>query len=154
MSLLEPEEDASEIGFDEKSKIRLFETQQRESAGGYDYLKKFLPVAVVAIIVVGGIIYFMQPGTGDVVKVQKEAEDAVYEYMQAKEHRSVRESTFYKCDGYYWVRIIAEPRSQLASVDDPANQFRLKVDRAGEKLFNIQTLPLPAKQDDVPCKTN
>src|SRR5436853_5156313 len=123
MSLLEPEEEeSSDIGFDKDSKIRLFETQKRESESSYGYLKKFLPVAVVAILLIGAVIWLMQPGIGDAVKPPQAVEDSVYEYMQSKEHRSVREITFYKCDGYYWVKILAEPRSSVMSVDDPANQ--------------------------------
>jgi hypothetical protein len=151
----EPESDAAAaadaIGFDEESKIRLFETQARESAGGHHYLKTFLPVVALAIIVVGGLIYLLQPGIGSAVKPPKEVEDAVYEYMRSKEHRSVREITFYNCDGWYWVKILADPRSS-ESVDDPSNKYRLRVDRDGETAANIHTLPHPDKENDVPCK--
>jgi hypothetical protein len=153
MSLLEPdEEQAIDTSFDPASKIRLFETQQRETESGSGYLKKFLPVAVVAIVVVAGAIYFMQPGIGSAVKPPKEVEDSVYEYMRSKEHRSVREITFYQCDGYYWVKILADPRTAVGSVDDPSNQYRLRVDRSGDTAANIQTLPLLDKENDVPCK--
>ena len=152
MSLLEPDdEQAVDTTFDPDSKIRLFETQQREHDSGAGYLKKFLPVAVVAIVVIVGIIYFMQPGVGSAVKPPKQVEDSVYEYMNSKEHRSVREITFYNCDSWYWVKILAEPRSALASVDDPANQYRLRVNRDGDTVSSIQTLPLPDKASDVPC---
>jgi hypothetical protein len=143
---------ADNLAFDEDSKIRLFETQKREEESGSGYLKKFLPVAVVAILVVGGIIYFMQPGIGSAVKPPKAVEDSVYDYMRSKEHRSVREITFYNCGGYYWVKILAEPRTSVESVDDPTNQYRLKVERNGDTAGNIQTLPLPEKNSDVPCK--
>jgi hypothetical protein len=152
MSLLEPdEEQANDITFDPASKIRLFETQQREDESGSGYLKKFLPVALVAILLVGGIIYFMQPGIGSAVKPPKEVEDSVYEYMLKTEHRSVREITFYNCDGWYWVKILAEPRGS-ESVDDPSNEYRLRVDREGDAVANIQTLPRPEKENIVPCK--
>ena len=152
----EPEEEetaasADEIEFDKDSKIRLFETQRRESDEARGYLKKFLPVAVVAILIIGGVIYFMQPGVGDAVKPPKEVEDSVYNYMLTVEHRSVREITFYNCDNWYWVRILAEPRTALASADDPSNQYRLRVDRNGDQVGNIQTLPVPPKDQDKPC---
>ena len=149
----EPENEtpsAGKIAFDEDSKIRLFETQRREDIGAHDYLKKFLPVAVVAVLVIAGLIYFMQPGIGSAVKPPKEVEDSVYEYMISIRHRSVREITFYQCDGFYWVKILAEPRTALESVDDPANQYRLRVDRSGDAASNIETLPPP--MGDVPCK--
>ena len=146
-------ESGTDAAFDEESKIRLFETQRRESAGGWDYLKKFLPVAVVAIVLVGGAIWYMQPGIGSAVKPAKATEDSVYDYMNRTEHRSVREITFYNCDGWYWVRILAEPRSSVQVVDHPANQYRLRVDRnADDTVGGIRTLPLPAaKEDDKPC---
>jgi hypothetical protein len=151
----EPEEEtaasADAIEFDKDSKIRLFETQRRESDEARGYFKKFLPVAVVAILIIGGVIYFMQPGVGDAVKPPKEIEDSVYNYMLTVEHRSVREITFYNCDGWYWVKILAEPRTALASVDDPSNQYRLRVDQNGDQVGNIQTLPVPPKDQDKPC---
>jgi hypothetical protein len=150
----EPENEtpaADDAVFDDNSKIRLFETQRRESASGSGYLKKFLPVAVLAALIVAGLIYFMQPGIGSAVKPPKEVEDSVYEYMRSKEHRSVREITFYNCDGWYSVKILADPRS-TESVDDPSNKYRLRVDGDGETAANIQTLPLPDKDNDVPCK--
>lgn len=151
MSLLEADEvDENDVSFDPASKIRLFETQQRETESGSGYVKKFLAVAFVAVLVVAGLIYFMQPGIGSAVKPPKAVEDSVYEYMRSKEHRSVREITFYQCDGYYWVKILADPRTSVGSVDDPANQYRLRVERNDDTASNIETLPLP--NGEVPCK--
>ena len=155
MGLFDEPEDGgvnAEPEFDEASKIRLFETQRRESDEARGYVMKFFPVAIVAVLIIGGVIYFMQPGIGSAVKPPKEVEDAVYAYMNSTEHRSVREITFFKCDGYYWVRILAEPRSALASVDDPANQYRLRVDRNGDSAGNIQTLSVLPKDQDIPCR--
>jgi hypothetical protein len=149
----EPENETPDVDdtvFDDDSKIRLFETQRRETESDSGYLKKFLPVAVVAVLIVAGLIYFMQPGIGSAVKPPKAVEDSVYEYMRSKEHRSVREITFYNCDGWYWVKILADPRSS-ESVDDPSNKYRLRVDRNGDSMANIQTLPQPNKSNDTPC---
>jgi len=154
MSLFEPEDESQDVEFDKDDKVRLFETQKRESEGGRGYLKKFLPVAVVAIIIIAGIIWLMQPGIGDAVKPPKDVEEAVDEYMLSKEHRSIREITFYKCDGYYWVKILSEPRSSVASVDAPENQFRLSVKTADGKASDIATLPLSPKDQDKPCSTS
>jgi hypothetical protein len=71
--------------------------------------------------------------------------------MLKTEHRSVREITFYNCDGWYWVKILAEPR-RSESVDDPSNEYRLRVDRNGDTATNIQTLPRPENENDIPCK--
>jgi hypothetical protein len=150
----EPESEApaaDDAIFDDDSKIRLFETQRRESASGSGYLKKFLPVAVLAALIVAGVIYFIQPGIGSAVKPPKEVEDSVYEYMRTKEHRSVREITFYTCGDYYWVRILAEPRGS-ESVDDQSNKYRLTVKKQDDGSVGIDTLPLPSKELDVPCQ--
>lgn len=154
MSLFEPEEESGDIAFDEKSKIRLFETQARESRGVRDHLKRFLPVIVVAIIVVGGVIYLMQPGIGDAVAVPTQIKDAVYDYMLTKEKRTATEMTFYKCDGYYWVKILAQPRAYPPSVlDDPVNQYRLEVRSSNGTTADIRTLPSPANASNKPCDT-
>jgi len=150
----EPENEtpaADDAVFDENSKIRLFETQRRESESGSGYLKKFLPVAVLAALIVASVIYFIQPGIGSAVKPPKEVEDSVYEYMRTKEHRSVHEITFYNCGDYYWVTILAEPHGS-ESVDDQSNQYRLTVKKQDDGSVGIDTLPLPPKEHDVPCK--
>ena len=154
MSLFDTEDEPHDVEFDKDDKVRLFETQRRETEGGRGYLKKFLPVAVVAIIIITGIIWLMQPGKGDPVRPPADIADAVDNYMLSKEHRSIRESTFYKCDGFYWVKILAEPRSSVASVDDPENQFRLSVKSSDGKAAEITTLPLPPKDQDKPCSTS
>ena len=150
MSLLEPEE--NEVSFDEDSKIHLFETQQRSSKSVRNYIKKFLPVALVAIIILAGIIWLMQPGVGDAIAVSSDMKQAAIDYMQNTEKRTVREMTFYKCNGYYWVKILAEPRSYPPSVlDDPVNQYRLTMKKQEDGSIGIDTLPLPPKEHDVPC---
>lgn len=153
MSLFETEDEPRDIESDKDDKVRLFETQQRETESGRGYLKKFLPVAVVAIIIIAGIIWLMQPGIGDAVKPPTEVEEAVNDYMLTKEHRSIREITFYKCNGYYWVKILSEPRSSVASVDAPENQFRLSVKTADGRATDITNLPLPDRSVDIPCKS-
>ena len=139
--------------FDKDSKIRLFETQKRESDEAHGYFKKLIPVAVVAILIIAGVIYFMQPGIGSAIKPPKATEDAVYEYMNSKEHRSVREITFYNCDGFYRVKILAEPRTALASVDDPSNKYRLIVkqnEQGGTDIQPSPQMPMIVNEQDAP----
>jgi hypothetical protein len=153
MSLLEPEEN-EEIGIDDEGGTHLFETQQRSSKSARGYLKRFLPVGVIAVIVLAGIIWLMQPGIGDPIAVSTELKQAVDDYMQTNEKRTVSEKTFYKCTGYYWVKILAEPRSYPPSVrDDPVNQYRLEVRSSDGKTAEIKTLPAPANASNKPCDT-
>jgi hypothetical protein len=154
MSLLEPEENEDELIPDDGSGTHLFETQQRSSKSVQSYLKRFLPVGVVAVLVLAGIIWLMQPGIGDPIAVSTELKQAVDDYMQANEKRAVSEKTFYKCNGYYWVKILAEPRSYPPSVrDDPVNQYRLEVHSSDGKTAQIKTLPAPVNASNKPCDT-
>jgi hypothetical protein len=154
MSLFEPEEEKSgDVAFDDESKIRLFETQQRESRSGIEYLKKFLPVIALAMIILGGMIWLMQPGIGDAVAVSTDLKQFVYNYMLEDEKRTTSEMTFYKCSGYYWVKVLAEPRSSLSSRDDASNQYRLEVRSPDGKTAEIKTLPPPLNTSNKPCDT-
>ncbi len=149
MSLFEEE---NNIDFDEENKIRLFETQKRSERSFWDYAKKFLPVVLVVIVGIAAVLYFIQPGIGDRVKAPLELEYAVYDYMLAKEKRSVSEIAFYKCDGYYWVKLLAEPRSYPPSnLLDAVNQYRLTARQTEASKWQITTLPLPSADNDVPC---
>ena len=154
MSLLDADEELQdEVRFDEDSKIRLFETQQKTSKSIHDYVKHFLPFAVIVIVGLGVLYYFMQPGIGDEVRASNEMYDSVYDYMLTKEKRTAAEMTFYKCDGYYWVKVLAQPRAYPSSLRlDPVNQFRLTAREQPDGKYQVATLPLPSPQDDVPCK--
>jgi len=154
MSLLEPEENDAVIESDEKGGTHLFETQQRSSTSSRSYIKKFLLVGIVAVIILAGGIWLMQPGIGDPIAVSVELKQAVDDYMRANEKRSVSEKTFYKCSGYYCVKILAEPRSYPPSVrDDAVNQYRLEVRSSDGKTADIKTLPAPANASNNPCTT-
>lgn len=139
--------------FDEKDKVRLFETQEKNVRSIHDYAKMFLPIAVVVIVVLAAVMYLMSPSIGDAVRPSRELNDVVYDYMLTTEKRTANEMTFYKCDGYYWVKILTEPRAYPPSnLEDEVNQYRLTVRENADGSRQIVTLPLPAKADDVPCK--
>lgn len=150
MSLFEEEENS--IDFSEEDKIRLFETQKRSERSIRDYAKFFLPIALVVIVGIAAVMYFTLPGIGDRVKAPLELEYAVYDYMLTREKRSVSEIAFYNCDGYYWVKVLAEPRSYPQSnLLDAVNQYRLTARQTEGAPWQITTLPLPATENDVPC---
>ena len=141
--------------FDEKDKVRLFETQEKNVRSIHDYAKIFLPIAVVVIVVLAAIMYLMSPGIGDTVRPSIELNDAVYDHMLTQEKRTANEIAFYKCDGYYWVKILAEPRAYPPSnLEDDVNQYRLTVREKSDGSRQIETLPLPSKENDIPCKTS
>ena len=121
----------------------------------HDYAKIFLPIAVVVIVVLAAIMYLMSPGIGDTVRPSIELNDAVYDHMLTQEKRTANEIAFYKCDGYYWVKILAEPRAYPPSnLEDDVNQYRLTVRENSDGSRQIETLPLPSKENDIPCKTS
>jgi len=154
MGLLDAdEEQQDEIRFDEDSKIRLFETQQKTSKSVHDYVKHFLPFALIVIVGLGVLYYFLQPGVGDEVRASDEMYTSVYDHMLTKEKRTASEMTFYKCDGYYWVKVLAQPRVYPPSLRlDPVNQYRLTAKEQPDGKYQITTLPSQSQQDDVPCK--
>lgn len=155
MGLLDADEEQQpdEIRFDEDSKIRLFETQQKTSKSIHDYVKHFLPFALIVIVGLGVLYYFTLPGIGDEVRASNDIYDSVYDYMLTKEKRTATDMTFYKCDGYYWVKVLAQPRAYPTSLRlDPVNQYRLTAKQQADGTYQIATLPLPSAQDDVPCR--
>jgi hypothetical protein len=145
------EADESDVTFDDESKIRLFETQQKSSKSIHDYVKKFFPVAIGAIVILLIAGYLMMPGTGDEVRASDDLYNAVYQHKVTHEKRSISEAAFYKCDGFYWVRILAEPKQfPPSNPEDPVNQYRLSVKQDGGS-WQVATLPLPTKENDKPC---
>jgi hypothetical protein len=150
MSLFDTEEEAT---FDEKDKVRLFETERNRSGSVNSYARKFLPVTLIVIAAIAAAVYFLMPGTGDEIQGSHEMRRSVYDYMLTKEKRTANEITFYKCEGYYWAKVLAEPKPYPPSlVLDDVNQYRLKVVQTGKETYRLETLPLPAKGDDIPCK--
>lgn len=148
MSLFDEEDDSAFN--DDEDKVRLFETQKRSTRSVKDYAKTFLPVVILVIVAIAAALYFIQPGVGDRVKPPLDLEYKVYDYMLTKEKRSVSEIGFYNCDGYHWVKILAEPKPYPPSnLLDTVNQYRLSARQTGDNSYEITTLPLP--ENDVPC---
>jgi hypothetical protein len=141
-----------DVAFDEKDKVRLFETERNRSSSVSGYARKFLPVALIVIVGIAAAVYFLMPGTGDEIQGSYEMRRAVIDHLKSKEKRDLTEVTFYKCDGYFWAKVLAEPKPYPPSLlEDDVNQFRIKVTPTGKETYRSETLPLPAKADDVPC---
>ena len=140
-----------DIAFDEDSKVRLFETHQKTSRSFHDYAKKFLPVTVAAIALLVVFGFLMTPRAGDEVRASDDLYNAVYEHMLSKEKRSISEVKFYKCDGFYWVKILAEPKPfPPSNPEDKVNQYRLSAQEAGSG-WEVNTLSLQQPGSDTPC---
>jgi hypothetical protein len=94
-------------------------------------------------------MYLSLPGIGDEVKAPKELEDQVYDYMLTKEKRTTSEMVFYKCDGYFWVKLMAEPRAYPPSnLRDPVNQYRLTAAPQVDGAYLIATVDRMEQKDD------
>ena len=149
MSIFETDDDGE---FDEKDKVRLFETERNRGSSVSGYARKFFPVALIVIAGLAAAVYFLMPGTGDEIQGSHEMRRAVVDHLKTKEKRDLTEVTFYKCDGYFWAKALAEPKPYPPSLLlDDVNQFRIKVTQTGKDTYQSETLPLPAKTDDVPC---
>lgn len=149
MGLFDENEEISE-----DDKIRLFETHQKSKKSFRDYAR-FLPILILVIIAIAAALYFSLPSVGDQVKAPKELEDQVYDYMLTKEKRTASEMTFYKCDGYSWVKVMAEPRSYPPSnLLDAVNQYRLMAEKHPvDGSYKITTVDrMEVKGDDMPCR--
>lgn len=143
----------TEVTFDDKDKVRLFETERNRSSSASGYARKFLPVALIVIVAIAASVYLLMPGVGDEIQGTHEMRRAVIDHLKSKEKRDATEITFYKCDGYFWAKVLAEPKPYPTSLlEDDVNQFRIKVTQTGKDSYQSETLPLPAKADDVPCK--
>ena len=157
MSLFDTEDESTvthdDVTFDEKDKVRLFETERNRGSSVSGYARKFLPVALIVIVAIAAAVYFLMPGTGDEIQGSHEMRRAVVDHLKSKEKRDATEITFYKCDGYFWAKVLAEPKPYPESnLLDDVNQFRIKVTQTGKDTYRSETLPLPAKADDIPCK--
>lgn len=156
MGIFDAEDEATvtheDVSFDGKDKVRLFETERNRSGSASGYARKFLPVALIVIVAIAASVYLLMPGVGDEIQGTHEMRRAVIDHMQSKEKRTATEITFYKCDGYFWAKVLAEPKPYPESnLLDDVNQFRLKVTPNGKETYQLETLPLPAKADDIPC---
>ena len=156
MGIFDTEDEAvvtpDDVVFDEKDKVRLFETERNLSSSVSGYARKFLPVAMIVIVAIAAAVYFLMPGTGDEIQGSHEMRRAVIDHLKSKEKRDATEITFYKCDGYFWAKALAEPKPYPPSLLlDDVNQFRIKVTPTGKETYQSETLPLPSKADDVPC---
>jgi len=152
MKIFETDDDTD---FDQSEKVRLFETQKRRDTSGKNYAKLLIPIALLVLAAIAAAVWLTRPNIGDEVKPPGTLRQQVYSYMLDKEKRTATEMTFYKCDGFLWVKAVAEPRSYPPSnLLDDVNQFRLSARQNGEDIWQIETLALPAKPDDVPCGKN
>lgn len=135
-----------EVTFDDKDKVRLFETERNRGGSGTRYIRKFLPVTLIVIAAIAAGVYFLMPGTGDEIQGSTSMRRSVYDHMLTKAKRTANEITFYKCDGYFWAKVLAEPKPYPPSlILDDVNQFRLRVTKTGKETFQSETLPLPAR---------
>jgi len=102
------------------------------------------------LVGLGVVYYLMLPGIGDEVRASDRMHDAVYDYMLTKEKRTPKELTFYKCDGFHWARVWAEPRAYPPSNPyDDVNKYRVSVNQQADGAFQISTLP--GGGNDIPC---
>ena len=99
------------VTFDEKDKVRLFETERNRSSSVSGYARKFLPVALIVIVAIAAAVYFLMPGTGDEIQGSHEMRRAVIDHLKPKDKRDATEITFYKCDGYFWEQVLDEPKT-------------------------------------------
>ncbi|MGI8812222.1 MAG: hypothetical protein ACR2IH_06790 [Pyrinomonadaceae bacterium] len=144
-----PDEDK----FDEKDKVRLFQTVNEQASSAHHYARVLLPIAAFVLVGLIAFVFITRKGVGDEIMPAAAMRSQVYDYMLTTEKRAPTEMTFFKCDGYYWIKILAEPKPFPPSlVLDDVNQFRLEVRQAGDDKWQVSKLPLQTGENDVPCR--
>jgi hypothetical protein len=99
--------------FDDKEKIRLFQTHNASGKSVKHYLKVILPIVIGVAVIVGLVVYFMLPARGDVVRAPHEMADAIEAYYADTERRSVADVTAYYCEDHYAAMVQLEPNPYI-----------------------------------------
>jgi hypothetical protein len=107
--------------FDEKDKVRLFQTHNESGKSISHYLKVILPI-VLGVIIIGALaFYFMLPSRGDVVRSPSGMEDAIDGYYADTERRSVENVTTYYCEDHYAATVQLVPNSYIPGKAEDRN---------------------------------
>ena len=107
--------------FDEKDKVRLFQTHNASGKNISHYLKVILPI-VLGVIIIGVLaFYFMLPSRGDVVRSPSGMEDAIDGYYADTERRSVENVTTYYCEDHYAATVQLVPNSYIPGKPEDKN---------------------------------
>lgn len=80
-----------DTAFDEKDKVRLFETHSGRDGSANHYAKAFLAVTLFVVLAAAAVIYLLMPGVGDEIQGSQAMRRSVYDYMLSAEKRTATE---------------------------------------------------------------
>jgi len=107
--------------FDEKDKIRLFQTHSASGKSIRHYLYVIFPIALGVIGIAVLAFYFMLPSRGDIVRSPSGMEDAIEGYYADTERRSVKNVATYYCEDHYAAIVQLVPNSYIPGKPEDRN---------------------------------
>ena len=134
-------------------KNRLFETTEKVSSSSRNYLKVLGVVAIVVVVGVGGLFYFMEPGVGDRVVAPRGAEIVVRDHFLLNVKRTATDVVFFKCDGFYWARVGVETRTDMDNPLMRVGTYKARINGQGEGSWQVtEATPITSPELDTPCR--
>lgn len=133
-------------------KNRLFETQEEFHGSTRNYLKAFGIVVIVVLAASALIFYFTLPGIGDQVRTPAGLEDAVRENFSTKQKRTATDIVTYQCEGYYWLEVGVETRTDIANPIYKVGTYSAKAEQNAGGEWQITAQPVTSPEKPVPCK--
>jgi hypothetical protein len=130
---------------------RLFETHDRTSRSGMQYIKLLAVVSLLVVIAGAAAFYLTLPSFGDQVKAPKGLEGAVRTHFLEVEKRNSEDIFFYYCEDFYWARVEVERRPDIKT--NPVYQIGTYAARAVNTggAWDIKATPVTAPEIDRPC---
>src|SRR5215470_16507256 len=119
-------DDEQTTGTGDVEKNRLFETLDKENAGGKSYWKFLVPIVLVVIIGIAvGVYYGGRTAVGDKVRPDNDVYDAVYDNFLTDQKRTPTDLSFYYCGDYYSVDATVEKKTVAATkAEDTLTKFK------------------------------
>jgi len=152
MGLLDQADDVKDAPqLDPNDRSRLFQTVSRESSSLRGYLKVFLPIA--GLVVIAGLLFFYLtiPGVGDTIRAQPELDLAVRYHLLDVKGRVATDITFYKCDGFTWVRANVEKRPDIPDPLLQLGTYAVKAVPNGVNSWDFTSKPIQKDEKPTPC---
>jgi hypothetical protein len=131
---------------------RLFQTHDRTSRSGTQYLRLLSVVSVLVVIAGALALYLTLPDIGDQVRAPKGLEEAVRTHFLDVEKRNAGDIFFYYCEDYYWARVEVETRPDVKT--NPSYQIGTYAARASTASsgWEIKAIPITSSELERPCQ--
>src|SRR5262245_25479417 len=145
-------DDEQTTGTGDVEKNRLFETLDKEDAGGKNYWKFLVPIVLLVIIGIAAGVYFGGRRIGDNVRPDDDLYYAVYDNFLTEQKRTPTDLAFYYCGDYYSVDAMVEKKSVAPTKpEDTLNEFKATARRA-DGGWHVNAAAVGPKDKFVACQ--